>query len=303
MALLQPSVNPLDSGIIESVEYVGMPVFQHFPADIELREIELVTSVEEYLQALFGSVPVWSVYEGIELFLEGIGLSELVGEAKQNVEGDAILYGELLAMREQEVSRAFEVFSLGIWQMLLNRSTDVVQRPGAVANHMKAVDDDLGVGEEGSGDITETFIHIHDDVLDLIAVGEGLQIVLNTGHRPIGEDVKNTLRQGIGDDALELFSAGVALELVKGDGERKSRGVHCRHVLEATQDATDGGAGQRGDILCAVAPEQQFHDLQRHLMREALIPSSKGARLREAFPTFRTHESPSVVAQNQRLPA
>ena len=48
---------------------------------------------------------------------------------------------------------------------------------------------------------------------------------------------------------------------------------------------------------------QQVHDFERDLMREALIPSSKGARLRETFPAFGAYVSPAVITQNQGLPA
>ena len=111
------------------------------------------------------------------------------------------------------------------------------------------------------------------------------------------------MRQGIGDDALELFSAGVALELIKGDGRRKARGAHGRHVFEAAHDAIGGGAGQGGDVLNAAAPAQQIHDPQRYLMREALIFPRKGAVLCEALPAFRARVPSADVTQNQRLPA
>ena len=200
-------------------------------------------------------------------------------------------------MRQQEPTRALKVFPLGSRQMFLHFLADIVHRPSTVANHVEAVYDDLGVGKEGSGDIAETFIHVHDGVLDLIAVGKGLQILLNTGHLPIGEDVKNALCQGIGEDALEFFTTNVSLELINRNSEGEAFRARRRHVFEAARDAADRGASQGGDVLCAVAPAQQVHDLQRYLMREALIPSREATRLRKAFPAFRAHVSPSGVTQ------
>ena len=185
--------------------------------------------------------------------------------------------------------------------MFLNLSADVIHSPGTIADHVEAVDDDLGVGEECSGNIAESLIHVHDHIFDIISIGEGQQVILNAGHSPVGEDVKNALCQRIRDDALELFTADVSLEFVEGDCRRKARRAYGGHVLETARDAADGSTGQGRDVLYAAAPAQQMHDLHRYLMREALIFSREGAILREALPTFRTHVSPSVVAQHQRL--
>ena len=114
---------------------------------------------------------------------------------------------------------------------------------------MEAIDDNPGIGKEGLGDVAETLVHVHDDILDLVAVREGFEVILDAGNGSIGQDVKNALGQGIRDDALEFFSADVSFEFIEGDGRWKARGAHRWHVLEAAHNAADGGAGQGGDVL------------------------------------------------------
>ena len=108
---------PVGQWYIESVEYVGVSVFQHSAASLELWEFETIAGVEECFQAMFSGFPVRSGDEGKESLLERVSLCEPVGETKHDIESEAIVFGELLAMRQQEVAGALEIFLLGVGQM------------------------------------------------------------------------------------------------------------------------------------------------------------------------------------------
>ena len=49
----------------------------------------------------------------------------------------------------------------------------VVATLGTAARPMKPVDDDPGVGQEGSGYVSKAEVHVHDGVLCFVPVGEG----------------------------------------------------------------------------------------------------------------------------------
>lgn len=54
---------PVGQWYIKSVEHVGVLIFQHPAAILELREFDAVAGVEECLQAIFGSFSVLSIHE------------------------------------------------------------------------------------------------------------------------------------------------------------------------------------------------------------------------------------------------
>ena len=107
---------------------------------------------------------------------------------------------------------------------------------------MEPVDDDLGVGQEGSGDVSEAAVHVHDDVLHLVPVGEGAQILLNGGSGSVRQDVEHAAVQRVCDDTLKGLAARVALEFVKGEGLRQSLRLGDRHDAQHAFHAADGGS-------------------------------------------------------------
>ena len=83
---------------------------------------------------------------------------------------------------------------------------------------MEPVDNDLSVGQESPGDVSEASVHVHDDVLHFVPVGEGAKIFLNGQGGSVRQDVEHAAIQRVCDDTLKGLAARVALEFVKGDG-------------------------------------------------------------------------------------
>lgn len=287
---------------IKGVEDVGTPVDEHSAACLELRQLESVTGVEPGFETAGSSRTVGSIHEMVERFLECICLQEPVGEAEHDVHGGAILIGKSDPVFEQQPPGTFEVAALIGRQLLLHASTDVVHGLRAKANHMEAVNDDLCVGQEGSGHIAKAAVHVHDDVLYLVPVGKGVQVILNRCHGSVRQNVEYAAVQRVGNDALKTLAVGIPLELVEGNGLRQplrsGDGHHPQHPLHAA----DGGLRISGYVLHAAAPAQQFHDFFAGAVGEAHIPAHEFVLLRKPLSALRTNVSPSPVLQPQRFP-
>ena len=105
---------------------------------------------------------------------------------------------------------------------------------------MEPVDNDLGVGQESPGDVSEASVHVHDDVLHFVPVGEGAKIFLNGQGGSVRQDVEHAAIQRVCDDTLKGLAARVALEFVKGEGLRQSLrpgdGHDAQHAFHAAED-------------------------------------------------------------------
>ena len=69
---------------------------------------------------------------------------------------------------------------------------------------MEPVDNDLGVGQESPGDVSEASVHVHDGVLHFVPVGEGAKIFLNGQGGSVRQDVEHAAIQRVCDDTLTV---------------------------------------------------------------------------------------------------
>jgi len=99
----------------------------------------------------------------------------------------------------------------------LNAPAYVFKGPNAVPNHVKPVDDDLGRREECAGDVPVSLVHIHDEMRDILPVGERLQVILDGRRRAVGQDIQDLALHGRGKGGLESLAACVPLEPINGD--------------------------------------------------------------------------------------
>ena len=203
---------------LEGIEYGNPPVAQHSSAIHELRKPEPVAGFEPKIEPAVGFSSVWNGHEVIEGFLQRVALQKPFEEAEHHVKGGLVLISQLVAVCKQQSTGALEVAALISRQLLLHALANVVHGLCAEAHNVEAVDDDLRVGKEGSGHIPEAAVHVQDDVLYLMPVGEGTQIILYSFYSPLGQNIQNAVVQRICDDALKPFSTQIALELVEGDG-------------------------------------------------------------------------------------
>ena len=175
----------------------------------------------------------------IEGFLQRVALQKPFREAEHHVKGGLVHIGQLVAVCKQQSTGALEVAALISRQLFLHAFANVVHGLCAEAHNAEAVDDDFRVGKEGSGHIPEAAVHVQDDVLYLIPVGEGAQIILYSFHSPLGQNIQNAVVQRICDDALEPLSAQIALEFVEGDGLgqrlRSGYGERIQNPVDAAQ--------------------------------------------------------------------
>lgn len=144
---------------------------------------------------------------------------------------------------------------------------------------MKAVDNDFCVRKESFRRVAEAAVHVHDDVLHLVPVGEGAQILLNGGSGSVRQDVEHAAVQRVCDDALKGLAARVALEFVKGEGLRQSLRLGDRHDAKYTLHAADGSPRILRDVLHAAAPAQQLHDFFCGAMGKAHVAPDKAVVL------------------------
>lgn len=288
---------------IKGIEDEITPVAQHPSAVLELGELEPVAGVEPEIESAVGFSTIWSSHKVVEGFLQRVALRQLIGEVQHDVKGSLVLVGQSVAVLEQQPTGALEIAALIGGQQLLHVSADALHGLRAESDDMKAVDDDLRVGEEGDSHIPEAAVHVHDHVLHLVPVGKGAQVLLNRCHGSVRQNVEHAAVQGIGDNALKALTTGISLEFVEGNGLRQSLGPgdgrHPQHPLYAA----DGGLRVPGDVLHAAAPAQQFHDLFPRPMGKAHVPAHKVVLLRKPLPARRANVSPPPVQQPQRLPA
>ena len=120
---------------------------------------------------------------------------------------------------------------------------------------MEPVDNDLGVGQESPGDVSEASVHVHDDVLHFVPVGEGAKISLNGQGGSVRKDVEHAAIQRVCDDTLKGLAARVALEFVKGEGLRQSLRL-----------------GAQSQILCKLPTRREQSRIQ--CVRQRIYPTA-----------------------------
>ena len=114
---------------------------------------------------------------------------------------------------------------------------------------MEPVDNDLGVGQESPGDVSEASVHVHDDALHFVPVGEGAKIFLNGQGGSVRQDVEHAAIQRVCDDTLKGLATRVALEFVKGEGLRQSLRPGDGHDVQHAFHAADGGPRVDGRLV------------------------------------------------------
>ena len=294
---------PIGQAKIESVEYVGLPVEQRLAAGFEFGKFESVAGVEPEVETPQSGRAVGGIHEVVEGFLEGVGLQKPVREAEHDVHSGAILIGKALAMGEQQTPGALEVTPLFLGKGRLEGAPGVLHGLRTASHHMEPVDNDLGVGQESPGDVSEASVHVHDDVLHFVPVGEGAKIFLNGQGGSVRQDVEHAAIQRVCDDTLKGLAARVALEFVKGEGLRQSLRLGDGHDAQHAFHAADGGPRVLRDVLHAAAPAQQFHDFFGGAMGKAHIAPDKIVGFRKALPAGRAGVSPPTVQQPHGLSA
>ena len=83
----------------------------------------------------------------VEGLLQRIGLQKPVRETQHHINSSPVLFGQLVAVLEQQPSRALEVAALIRWLLFLNAFANIVHGQRAEADDVEAVNDDLRVGE------------------------------------------------------------------------------------------------------------------------------------------------------------
>ena len=215
----------------------------------------------------------------------------------------AIFLGKSVAMGEQQTPGALEVTPLFPGKGRLEGAPGVLHGLRTASHHMEPVDNDLGVGQESPGDVSEASVHVHDDVLHFVPVGEGAKIFLNGQGGSVRQDVEHAAIQRVCDDTLKGLAARVALEFVKGEGLRQSLRLGDGHDAQHAFHAADGCPRVLRDVLHAAAPSQQFHDLFGGAMGKAHIAPDKIVGFRKALPAGRAGVSPPTVQQPHGLSA
>ena len=130
---------------IKSIEDEITPVAQHPSAILELGEPEPVAGVEPEIESAVGLSSVRSGHEVVEGLLQRIGLQKPVRETQHHINSSPVLFGQLVAVLEQQPSRALEVAALIRWQLFLNAFANIVHGQRAEADDVEAVNDDLRV--------------------------------------------------------------------------------------------------------------------------------------------------------------
>ena len=209
---------------------------------------------------------VGGIHEVVEGFLEGVGLQKPVREAEHDVHSGAALIGETLAASEQQPPGALEVTPLFLGKGRLEGAPGVLHGLRTASHHMEPVDNDLGVGQESPGDVSEASVHVHDDVLHFVPVGEGAKIFLNGQGGSVRQDVEHAAIQRVCDDTLKGLAARVALEFVKGEGLRQSLrpgdGHDAQHAFHAAQS----------QILCKLPTRREQSRIQ--CARQRIYPTA-----------------------------
>ena len=153
-----------------------------------------------------------------------------------DVHSGAILIGETVAMGEQQPPGALEVTPLFPGKGRTEGAPGVSPWPPySIAPHGTGRYNDLGVGQESPGDVSEASVHVHDDVLHFVPVGEGAKIFLNGQGGSVRQDVEHAAIQRVCDDTLKGLAARVALEFVKGEGPAAIAAAWRRAMMPSTR--------------------------------------------------------------------
>ena len=202
---------------------------------------------------------------------------------EHHVHSGPVFLGEQGSSGNQQPSGTLEMLSGSRQQMLLNSSAHIVHRPGAVARHMKAVNHDFCLREEGSGNIPVSLVHIHHHILHVLSVGEGAQGGLDGGTSSVRQNIQNTPFFGRGQDALKSFTVCVALEFIEGKHPGQLSGLALRIKCQAACDPANRGSCIPGNVLHTPPVMQQLHDPFGHLIGKTLIFAKECASLRKPF--------------------
>ncbi len=161
--------------------------------------------VTEILQPRLCFTRVFCVRKLKKLFRQQPGARKVLRVRQHDIHGLAFLGRKTTGPGQQELSAAFKVLSLRRAQLLLNAPADVFERPHAAADEVKPVDDDFFLRQEGLSDLQIRSVHVHDEVFDFAAVGEGFQVGLDGGSGSIRQNIHDFSLFRVGEDALEAF--------------------------------------------------------------------------------------------------
>jgi len=136
---------------------------------------------------------VFRGHEQVEFLLEQIGLPEIPVESEHAFDGVHALRRKALHMCKKQLSGTLEIAALLGQELFLNPFADILQGPGTVANHVEAVNDDGGGWEKPLGQRNILFLHIGNEIANILPIREGREIAIDIPFFESREDVQNLL--------------------------------------------------------------------------------------------------------------
>ena len=264
---------------VKSVEDIGLPVFEYPSARGEFGKLKTVAGIKPFGEQLLSGGAAFCVHKLEEKFLQSVSLVKPLGEMEHHVHSGPVILRERGTSGNQQPSGTLEMLPGGRLQLCLHCSPHIIHRPGAVACHMKAVNHDSGLREEGSGNIAVALVHIHHHILHILAIGKGTQVGLNGGNPSVRQNIQDTPFFGSGQDTLKSFTVCVAFEFIKGKHPGQRAWFTLRVKRQTARDTADRGMR----VLHAPSAMQQLHNPVDHLIGKALIFAKECASLRKTF--------------------
>lgn len=270
--VIDPFCEAVGVRAIERIEYVGFPVLKYLEERIKLFQSGNIRMQAKFSKPLFGLQRVGGTHEVIEPLLQQICLSQFMGHQEHLFNGSLVFIREIFHMRKKELSAALEVFALFREQFLLKVLSDLLNRPGTVANNMEPINDDRSIRKQIFCDRKIFSVHIHHEVLHLFSVGKFPQIVGYLRVIARREDINNPSVNWVGQDTLKLTVLCVAAEFINGKDSGQLSGLPVFQQIHPAANRRFGDPERIRDLLSRLFLSQLIDSICCQTIRNAVPP-------------------------------